>query len=335
GVDIALLNVVNMRNVPPTSANYAQRSGRAGRGGQPALVYTYCAGRSPHDQYYFRRPAQMVEGAVTPPRIDLRNRDLVRSHVHAVWMGAATPNLGKTLMSVIDIQEEAGTIHLPIKESIRGELSSPVHRSAAHARANQLIDTIRGELAAAPWFRENWTKEGLDQLELSLDHARPDAERAHSRRLRAQAETQIKLLTEAEGIYEGDFYSYRYLAAEGFLPGYNFPRLPLSAFVPGRRQRKGRDEFVSRPRFLAISEFGPRALIYHEGARYRVYKVNLDFGSDDIEATHSLVTATMKRCSSCGYAHLEQGNNLAEICDRCGAALDGPARIENLVDRKS
>ncbi len=31
GVDIAQLNVVNMRNVPPTPANYAQRSGRAGR----------------------------------------------------------------------------------------------------------------------------------------------------------------------------------------------------------------------------------------------------------------------------------------------------------------
>src|SRR3990167_9438868 len=39
----------------------------------------------------------------------------------------------------------------------------------------------------------------------------------------------------------------------------------------------------------------------------------------------------MKRCPKCGYAHLEQGNNLAEICDRCGAALDGPARIESLV----
>jgi hypothetical protein len=79
------------------------------------------------------------------------------------------------------------------------------------------------------------------------------------------------------------------------------------------------------------AEFGPGALIYHEGARYRVYKVNLDFGSQDIEATHELTTATMKRCPRCGYAHLEQGNNLTEVCDRCGAALDGPARIESLV----
>src|SRR4029077_19099708 len=164
------------------------------------------------------------------------------------------------------------------------------------------------------------------------DPARPEIERAHSRRLRAQAESQIRLLTEAEGVYEGDFYSYRYFAAEGFLPGYNFPRLPISAFVPGRRQRKGRDEFVSRPRFLAISEFGPRALIYHEGGRYRVYKVNLDFGSNDIEATHELMTATMKRCPKCGYAHLEHGKNLVEVCDRCGAGLaDRNAEINNLV----
>ena len=32
-----------------------------------------------------------------------------------------------------------------------------------------------------------------------------------------------------------DFYSYRYLASEGFLPGYSFPRLPLAAYIPARR----------------------------------------------------------------------------------------------------
>ncbi|MDH7503671.1 MAG: helicase-related protein [Verrucomicrobiota bacterium] len=31
GVDIADLDLVHLRNVPPTPANYAQRSGRAGK----------------------------------------------------------------------------------------------------------------------------------------------------------------------------------------------------------------------------------------------------------------------------------------------------------------
>src|SRR5690606_26357565 len=135
----------------------------------------------------------------------------------------------------------------------------------------------------------------------------------------------------AEGVYEGDFYSYRYFAAEGFLPGYNFPRLPLSAYVPARRRSKGRDEFISRPRFLAISEFGPRALIYHEGARYRVYKVDLDLGLEELGKPHALVTSTMKRCTDCGYAHLEQGVNLKEVCEKCGAALGQDAVIPDLV----
>src|SRR5262249_10482140 len=79
GVHTAELNVVNLRNIPPTPANYAQRSGRAGRSGQPALVFAYCATGSPHDQYFFKRPDRMVAGAVTPPRMDLANEDLVRA----------------------------------------------------------------------------------------------------------------------------------------------------------------------------------------------------------------------------------------------------------------
>ena len=366
GVDIAQLNLVNLRNVPPTPANYAQRSGRAGRGGQPALVFTYCAGRSPHDQYFYREPTRMVAGAVAPPRIDLRNRDLIRSHVHAIWMEAAKPDLGRTLTTVLDLDPgPGGALPLRVKASLKEELRNPVHSGTARTRADAVIAEIRSELEGTAWFSDQWVNEVLARVELGFDaacerwrglyraavrqrtlhhdiigdHSRPEGERNHSRRLRAQAESQIRLLTEAEGVYEGDFYSYRYFATEGFLPGYNFPRLPISAFVPARRGRggrTGRDEYISRPRFLAISEFGPRALIYHEGARYRVYKVNLDFGSDAIEDTHHLATETMKRCERCGYAHLEAGGpNMAEICDRCGAALDASARIDGLVQMQN
>ena len=147
------------------------------------------------------------------------------------------------------------------------------------------------------------------------------------KRLRAQAEAQITLLTNPQNAFEGDFYSYRYFASEGFLPGYNFPRLPLSAFIPARRGRRGKDEYLSRPRFLAIGEFGPRAVIYHEGSRYRINKVNLAFDEDTQELTRFI----MKVCSSCGYGHFVQTGPGADNCENCGQPLQPTDEIREMV----
>lgn len=134
-------------------------------------------------------------------------------------------------------------------------------------------------------------------------------------RLRREAEAQLKLLTDLQNVVQSDFYSYRYFASEGFLPGYNFPRLPLSAYIPGRRRKKGRDEFLSRPRFLAISEFGPRAIIYHEGSRYIINKVILP-----VEEEGVLITS-VKQCEYCGYLHPERDDNGPDLCERCKKPL--------------
>jgi len=351
GVDISQLNVVNMRNVPPTPANYAQRSGRAGRSGQAAFVYTYCSGYSPHDQYYFRRPQRMVAGSVAAPRVDLHNQDLIKSHIHAIWLTTSGLNLGKTLSDILIVTEDE--LSLPIRQDVLEKLEDASLRGRALVRAQSLLKSVGEELQQAHWYRDTWLEDVLRRVPQEFnaacerwrslykaavqqrilqnkiigDHTRSMVDRDRAKRLRSQAEDQINLLTDSQSALESDFYSYRYFASEGFLPGYNFPRLPLSAFIPARRGRKGRNEFLSRPRFLAISEFGPRAVVYHEGARYRVNKVNLAFD----ENTQQLTEYLLKMCSSCGYGHMITSGVSPDTCANCGTAIRPVDEIRSMV----
>ncbi|TXH28368.1 MAG: DUF1998 domain-containing protein [Mycobacterium sp.] len=106
------------------------------------------------------------------------------------------------------------------------------------------------------------------------------------------------------------------------MPGYNFPRLPLAAYIPGARQSAGRREggdYLQRPRFLAISEFGPGAIIYHEGARYEVKRIQVPMTAGGI-GTVELQDAY--RCESCAYHHLRRAG--LDVCENCGVALGHP-----------
>lgn len=362
GVDIAQLNAVNLRNIPPTPANYAQRSGRAGRSGQPAIVFSYCSTYSSHDQYFFRRPQRMVAGAVTPPRLDLSNEDLVRAHVHALWLAETGLDLGRSLAEIVDLS--GPDLPLRLLERVRDGIDRSEPRERARGRARQVLESIGAELAGADWFTDGWLDEALNgvvrrfdaacdrwrglyraavqlrdlQHAIVSDHSRPNDDKQKARRMRAEAEAQIELLAEARHAIESDFYSYRYFASEGFLPGYSFPRLPLSAFIPGRRQRGGRDDFVSRPRFLAIAEFGPRAIVYHEGSRYRINRAILA-QERGLHQSDDIATNAAKQCSACGYLHPLGAGQQPDLCERCQVPLGLPIqplfRLQNVATKRA
>ena len=202
------------------------------------LVYTYCSGFSPHDKYYFRYPERMVAGVVTAPRLDLLNRDLVESHVHAIWLSEAKLNLGTTLASILVVTEE--DLSLPLNEQTQDVLTDANAKLRAQQRAQRLVQSIGPALQEAPWYRDDWLDDVLTRLPQRFDeacnrwrslyraavqqrkhqndiignHSRPQMDRDRAKRLRAQAEAQINLLTNPKNAFEGDFYSYRYLLAK-------------------------------------------------------------------------------------------------------------------------
>jgi len=158
--------------------------------------------------------------------------------------------------------------------------------------------------------------------------AKPERDRAALRR--DEAQRQLDLLAGQDIEATSDFNPYRYFASEGFLPGYNFPRLPISAYLPGERvpgARRREMEAISRPRFVAVSEFGPRSLIYHEGARYRVDGVILPSMESD-----GVRTTSCKLCGLCGFAHFGQ-TATDEMCHGCGENMEGASVKEERLLR--
>ncbi len=324
GVDIGDLDSVLLRNVPPSTANYLQRAGRAGRRNQ-SLAHAVTFARSvPHDLHHFFRPLDMVAGRVPVPIVHTQNRVLTQRHINSLLLGKfllwlsdsgemrrfekQPRSLGQFRSG--DNGDHLGFFPKAMDDAVRpADLFTPwsqQHIEALTAEVAAFIPEIpglsaAGAIAAAAsslFSREEasvtqtaWYKglrAHLSAYELQLKELREEADKAWAEGDRRKAGALAAASERVERLAADacDRGLIELLAGEHWLPNYAFPQDVVRLTVrAGDFSSKMR---LERARDQGISEYAPGAEVIADGLSLTSVGIDLERREPRLETVRFL-----------------------------------------------
>lgn len=343
GVDIGGISEVVMNNVPPQSANYLQRAGRAGRRAETkCLAFTFCPA-SPIGVATWQNPKAPITGKTDMPLLKMDSGILIQRHINAFFFYAFAQKHNFT-----NEKQQQGTLRVDSQVQdlfpTPGEEENPNCYDELCTFLNELIsekqqdsgDKKNWEALYKPLvdgtYKENSsisdaaeaTKASLEQLKEAYTkqiEALIGIKGNANRSMRQKAlEYQIKNLKEKNLL--------AYLAEQNFLPSAGLPTGLVECQLGERKSEENQYRPISVTRHLSrsILEFAPGTQLVCNEWVYEPEGIVMKTQYQQAAELYAVCT-----CGNCGHSFVERGTIDSNTpCPQCGLrklkSLDGIAK---------
>jgi superfamily II DNA or RNA helicase len=311
GVDVGDLQSVMLRNMPPSTANYVQRAGRAGRrASSAALVLTYAQRRS-HDMSRYQVPERMIAGHMRVPIIPLENERIDRRHAHSIALaaffrasfeadGTEWPTAGDFFLRSEGVAscDRVLAFLTPVPAGVLESLWAVLPPSVA---VEIKVDsgawvTVLAELLKA-------VSDELTGEVNEFDVRREEASKARKYQLAGQLNKTIDTIRGRSLL--------NFLASKNVLPKYGFPVDTVELRTAHSGEPAGRQLELSRDLSQAIYDYAPGNQVIAGGKRWTSVGIHRLPGKE-------LVAVSYRACSTCGN-YVEGDAAEKDACQACSA----------------